>query len=111
MTTPDSRNCGYCYPCLIRRAALHTLDWDEVGDYRWDAFDSAHVHAGGKAGADLRAVIRWLHATPRLEDFARHGRVGTDARGFHEVYLRGRRELQAWLNSAPTGTRISDLLP
>lgn len=111
MTTPDSRNCGYCYPCLIRRAALHAVGWDEVGDYRWDAFDSAHVHGDGKAGADLRAVIHWLHHPPRLEDFARHGRVGGEARGFYEVHLRGHRELRAWLNCAPAGTRIRSLLP
>lgn len=111
MMNPGSRNCGYCYPCLIRRAALHTVGWDEIGDYRWDAFDSAHVHGAGQAGADLRAVIRSLHAAPRLEDFARHGSVGSDARRFHEVYLRGRRELRAWLNAAPSGTRIGDLLP
>ena len=26
--------CGYCYPCLMRRAALHTLGWDRGEDYR-----------------------------------------------------------------------------
>ena len=25
--------CGYCYPCLMRRASLHTLGWDRGGDY------------------------------------------------------------------------------
>ena len=29
-------SCGYCYPCLMRRAALHTLGWDRGGDYRRD---------------------------------------------------------------------------
>lgn len=111
MTTPDSRNCGYCYPCLIRRAALHSLGWDEAADYRWDAFDSPHVHGGGQAGADLRAVVHWLHTPVRLEDFARHGRVGTDARAFHEVHVRGRRELRTWLDAAPAGARIGDRLP
>jgi 7-cyano-7-deazaguanine synthase in queuosine biosynthesis len=29
--------CGYCYPCLVRRAALHRLGWDRGQDYRVDA--------------------------------------------------------------------------
>ncbi len=28
--------CGYCYPCLMRRAALHTQGWDRGEDYRRD---------------------------------------------------------------------------
>ena len=28
--------CGYCYPCLMRRAALHPLGWDRGDDYGRD---------------------------------------------------------------------------
>lgn len=111
MVTPTSRNCGYCYPCLIRRAGLHVAGMDTVHDYRWDAFDSEYVHGPGDAGADLRALIRWLHAPSTLEEFARHGRVGKSARAFHEVIQRGRRELRVWMDSAPADSIIKDRLP
>ena len=48
--------CGYCYPCLVRRAALHRLGWDRGRDYRLD------VLAGGEGlrhrvkGSNLRAL-------------------------------------------------------
>ena len=30
-------NCGYCLPCLVRRAALAQIGQDRSDDYAWDA--------------------------------------------------------------------------
>ena len=32
-------NCGYCFPCLIRRASMAHVGWDESTDYPWNALD------------------------------------------------------------------------
>lgn len=63
------KNCGYCYPCIIRRAAFHAIGADRFRkNYRIDVcrqpgFIREHVR-----GRDLRAVLSALCA-PR-ERFA-----------------------------------------
>jgi 7-cyano-7-deazaguanine synthase in queuosine biosynthesis len=49
--------CGYCYPCLMRRAALHTVGWDRGGDYRRDVFAEPGPLAHRVRGRDLRALL------------------------------------------------------
>ncbi len=49
--------CGYCYPCLMRRAALHTLGWDRGEDYRHDALAEPGILDQRIRGGDLRALL------------------------------------------------------
>lgn len=49
--------CGYCYPCLLRRAAVHRLGWDEAGHYLREALADPEVFRGRVTGADLRALL------------------------------------------------------
>jgi hypothetical protein len=49
--------CGYCYPCLIRRAALHRLGWDNGVDYRLDAPAEPELLRQRVRGGDLRAML------------------------------------------------------
>jgi 7-cyano-7-deazaguanine synthase in queuosine biosynthesis len=49
-------SCGYCYPCLMRRTALHTLGWDRGADYRRDALAEPETPAHRVRGRDLRAL-------------------------------------------------------
>ncbi len=49
--------CGYCYPCLLRRAALHRLGLDEGAHYHRDALADPEVFRGRVTGADLRALL------------------------------------------------------
>ncbi|MEW6387752.1 MAG: Qat anti-phage system QueC-like protein QatC, partial [Thermodesulfobacteriota bacterium] len=49
--------CGYCYPCLIRRAALHRLGWDEGNDYRRDVLSAPEILRQRVQGSDLRALL------------------------------------------------------
>ncbi len=60
--------CGYCYPCLIRRAALHRLGWDNGRQYRVDVLSDTGILPHRVRGADLRAVLLALQTweeTPR----------------------------------------------
>ena len=52
----SSGACGYCYPCLVRRAALHRLEWDRGQDYRVDVLASPEVLRHRVKGRNLRAL-------------------------------------------------------
>jgi hypothetical protein len=49
-------SCGYCYPCLVRRAALHRLGWDRGQDYRVDFLTESEFLRHRVKGLNLRAV-------------------------------------------------------
>ena len=49
--------CGYCYPCLLRRVALHSLGWDRGEDYLLDILASPKTLTHRSRGRDLRAVL------------------------------------------------------
>jgi 7-cyano-7-deazaguanine synthase in queuosine biosynthesis len=49
--------CGYCYPCLIRRVALHRLGWDRGGDYLLDVLAAPEALRHRTRGRDLRALL------------------------------------------------------
>ncbi|MFL6077563.1 MAG: 7-cyano-7-deazaguanine synthase [Mycobacteriales bacterium] len=56
----DPYHCGYCYPCLVRRAALHhALDRDGT-EYLVNPWQ---LPSGDAKADDLRALMSWL-ATP-----------------------------------------------
>jgi len=97
-------NCGYCYPCLIRRAAMHAAGWDHGEAYAWDVLSDAGVLEGNRRiGADLRAVLGAVAQRRAARDVLRNGPVpGGEAPAFAEVVRRGRTELLAWLASAPS---------
>lgn len=50
-------NCGYCYPCLIRKSSL--LDIDEIKKYSYqgEAYDFLIEYEESEKSADLRAVL------------------------------------------------------
>jgi 7-cyano-7-deazaguanine synthase in queuosine biosynthesis len=93
-------NCGYCYPCLIRRAALHRLGSDGT-QYAWDALaDAELLRRDQSSGSSLRALAQSLGRPEAPTDVLRNGRVPNgEAPAFYETYLRGREELRTWLLS------------
>lgn len=99
-------NCGYCYPCLIRKASLHRAGLPG-GTYAYDLKkDYAVIVETGK-GASLRALVRSLAGPARTADVLRTGPIPNgEASAFDAVYMRGRGELAAWLKTAvPTSLR------
>lgn len=55
------QNCGYCYPCIIRKAAMNKIDYDEASYYNSNYslsqdFISQYDNFDGKA-SDFRAVL------------------------------------------------------
>lgn len=94
-------NCGSCYPCLIRRAAMHRVGWDRPRDYDVDALtDTTLLRRDRVSGASLRAVLDTLRRDARPTDVLMNGRIpGGEAPSFHGVWVRGRDELRAWLDA------------
>ncbi len=94
-------NCGYCYPCLIRRAAMNRIGMDRAQDYSWDALtDTELLRRDIKSGRSLRALAQSLGRSESPNDVLRNGRVPNgEAPAFYEMYRRGRVELRDWLVS------------
>jgi len=94
--------CGYCYPCLMRRVALHRLGFDDGKDYRVDVLSNAELVRHRVKGSDLRALLialrTWEEAPQEMEarlwvgaseavqwqDFLTEARRVLNA-GFHET--------------------------
>jgi hypothetical protein len=56
-------NCGYCFPCLIRRASMHVVGWDHPSDYGRDVCADANLVGGhSERVRDVRAVLTALYA-------------------------------------------------
>ncbi|MET8160390.1 Qat anti-phage system QueC-like protein QatC [Sphaerisporangium sp. NPDC005289] len=100
-------NCGYCFPCLIRRASLAHVGWD-YDEYAYDVFDEQDVtillNRRSRRGADLRAVIAGAFAERPDRDVLRNGPLPQSERAaFTGVWRRGLAELRAWLASRARG--------
>jgi hypothetical protein len=107
----DQGNCGYCFPCLIRRAAMHHVGLDHASDYAFDA-PNERSEMEQERGADRRALVRALNNTARPLDVLRNGPLAPhDLDAFAGVYSRGRAEILAWLRAATTDPALRRQLP
>lgn len=100
-------NCGYCYPCLIRRASMHRVGADSPSEYAWDALTEHELlHRSSVRGRSLRALAASLAESERTEDVLLNGRIpGGETVAFFDVYRRGRDELRVWLQGAGPALR------
>jgi 7-cyano-7-deazaguanine synthase in queuosine biosynthesis len=97
--------CGYCYPCLMRRAALHTRGWDDGAHYRRDVFAEPDTLTHRVRGRDLRALLvalRTWEADPaeveaRLMVGAAPESLPARLAAARRVLDRGFGEIAAWL--------------
>lgn len=57
-------NCGYCFPCLIRRSSLHVVGLDKADDYKVDVCNNEaflNDHRVNAPSRDTRAVFKALY--------------------------------------------------
>jgi hypothetical protein len=92
-------NCGYCLPCMVRRAALARLGQDHGDDYAWDALIYPELlDPAMRTGADLRAIVHGVSPDRDELDIIRNAPLPP---GEHDAYLqlwrRGAEEIRAWL--------------
>ncbi len=110
--------CGYCYPCLVRRAALHRLGWDRGGDYRVDVLAGPEMLRHRVKGRHLRAVclaLKTWQENPRGLLARLHlGRgepqeLAAQTSAATRVLKAGLAELEAWIREQGKGV-IEDFL-
>lgn len=110
------RNCGYCYPCLIRRASLNGTEVDEeyLEDYKDDykiglPFVKNERFANSDTGktADLKAVLLSLHNYLRYGTkeyyvkklIALGGMNMQEIDAFVDVYMRSMEEMNVFIKA------------
>ncbi|MEW6554353.1 MAG: Qat anti-phage system QueC-like protein QatC [Actinomycetota bacterium] len=105
-------NCGYCYPCLIRRASLHHAHLDSAEGYAYDVLsEQGFVSSQSSRPSTLKAVMRNLSRTYKWSDVLRNGPIpGNERIEFEGVFRRGQEELREWLLSSPENS-LRRLLP
>ena len=94
-------NCGYCYPCLMRRVSLHRVGADSASDYRIDVGAPGFIAKRGEKTAHLRAILQSISRPAHLTDVLSAGPLPRgQALEFAALYERGRDEIRAWLSAA-----------
>lgn len=107
----EQTNCGYCFPCLIRRASMHHIGLDRPDVYTYDVLADNPELAQDK-GSDLRALVRSLNRPSKRTDVLRNGPViAADVAAFAGVYERGRREILAWMRRSTSSASLRRQLP
>lgn len=94
-------HCGYCYPCLIRRAAIHSTGIPDKTTY---VYEDLSKPLSKKRRSDLQALkialIRYQKRAPRIGDVLVSGSLpGTDneLNDYLEVFSRGLEEVRVFL--------------
>lgn len=101
----DEGNCGYCFPCLIRRASLAAVGWNNE-PYPWDALSDASLvqETDESRGADLRAVVNAVFAERPDSDLFRNAPLPVGRhRDYLSVWRRGNAELRSWIEAGAQG--------
>ena len=95
------RNCGYCYPCLIRQAGFHAAGADSTA-YSIDPFtDTRFYSERQEATSDIRSLARALLDDPSPNDILDVAPVPSPTllSDLHEMRTRGLNELQKLFDS------------
>jgi 7-cyano-7-deazaguanine synthase in queuosine biosynthesis len=102
----EQGNCGYCFPCLIRRSSMARVGWDTAEGYAWDALSGEDLlDRDTRRAADLRAVINSVYADRPDRDIFRNGPIPNgEHREFLRVWRAGTEELRAWFDGASGAT-------
>jgi len=99
-------NCGYCFPCLIRRASLAAVGWDDE-EYAWDALTDSFLidETDLQRGADLRAVLNGVFTDRPDSDLLRNAPLPAGSHTEHlGVWRRGNEEIRSWLRAGARGS-------
>ncbi len=99
----NARNCGYCVPCICRRAALYKAGLDNGQCYGRDILSGElTVDDSRQSANDLRAITDFLASpvTPvRLRKTLLAVTQIPDFDGYIQMACRGFAEIDAWLSS------------
>ncbi len=96
---PSNKHCGYCLPCLIRRAAFYKNKLDSPQHYLYDIHDTDFLKYESKKSSDLRAVLYALEGRSDTSSVTKVITTGplypkTEIDSFAHLYERGMVELE-----------------
>lgn len=102
-------HCGYCYPCIMRRTAIHYSGIKDSTKYNYDIADYDNVIEARK-GSDLRALLRYIgvdyddNYNKPLSLISRSGPLPdlSQLNDFIELYKRGLNQLRKYLEDVST---------
>lgn len=102
--------CGYCVPCLIRRASLHGNVIPDTTDYGITNLQAQPLASDQKAGEHVRAfqsaILRLANSPTRATIIAHESGPLNDYQAnysqFGDLYLRGMREVETLLQGVVT---------
>lgn len=63
------RHCGYCVPCLFRRASMVEADLDDPADYAFDVFSAFHGMTS-RTREDFAALVPFAQGIATSSDFS-----------------------------------------
>ena len=98
----SSEHCGYCFPCLIRRASLYAAGLDEPSQYALDVISSP-PRIGTKKAEDLHALeigvarFRGMPFQKALFEVLKSGPIQDESKEYVDVFQRGIGELRSFL--------------
>jgi hypothetical protein len=107
-------DCGYCYPCLIRRAGMHAVGLDKATDYKRDVCtDEELLESSSARKRDTRAVFAALNGAAHSSGHNPHlallsGPIPDQAAvgSYSDVHRRGLEELRSlFSDKANAGVR------
>lgn len=61
-------NCGYCYPCLIRKSSLLGIREDGKYSYQGETFGFLMAYEESEKSADLRALLGSIYRYKHISD-------------------------------------------
>jgi hypothetical protein len=99
------KHCGYCIPCLVRRAALSSVRLDHPTEYNYDVI-ARPPKPDTAAGRDYRALqiaierVRGLNEIQTVAEMLHAGPVPPEeASEYAAVYRRGLEEIARFFES------------
>lgn len=103
-------DCGYCYPCLIRRAAMYAVGLDEAADYKRDVCtDEELLKSKSARKRDTKAVFAALNGASRSSSAGSHVALLSgpipdreSLSRYSDVHRRGLEELRALFSDKAT---------
>jgi len=97
-----NRHCGYCLPCLIRRAAFYRKGLDDKKHYSINVLDPNFLELDSSKTGDLRAVLHSIENHKTNSTLANVLKTGPilpleNLEKFCEMYDNGIQELESFL--------------
>jgi hypothetical protein len=102
--TRPQPHCGYCVPCIIRRAALDVVGLDSPQQYRYDVRSERHLLSAGRSKDVIPVEIALERAREHadIDDVLRSGPIPpSEAEEYTGVYRAGLNEVARFLLGHP----------